>query len=68
MLGRLGLPVWFRKAYFGYHTGVRLRFKLSCGLGEPWTRDGDILQGCPLSMVFIVALYLHWCRALESIF
>ena len=57
VLERLGLPVWFRKAYFGYHAGVRLRFKLSCGLGEP------ILQGCPLSMVLIVALYLPWCRA-----
>ena len=34
------LGVWvclcgFVKAYFGYHAGVRLRFKLSCGLGEP---------------------------------
>ena len=35
VLGRLGLHVWFRKAYVGYHAGVRLRFKLSCGLGEP---------------------------------
>ena len=27
----------------------------------------SIPQGCPLSMVFIVALHLPWCRALESI-
>ena len=67
VLGRLGLPVWFRRAYFGYHANVRLRFKLACGLGSPWTGDGGIPQGCPLSMVFIVALYLRWCRALESI-
>ena len=26
---------------------------------------GGILQGCPLSMVFIVALYTPWCRYLE---
>ena len=32
-----------------------LRFKLSAGLGVPWTRDGGIPQGCPLSMMFIVA-------------
>ena len=32
------------------------------GLGEPWTRDGGIPQGCPLSMMFIVALHLPWCR------
>ena len=65
-LGRLGLPDWFRRAYFSYHCQVRLRFKLA-GLGEPWCRDGGILQGCPLSVVFIVALYVPWCRHLEAL-
>ena len=65
-LGRLGLPGWFRKVYFSYHANVRLRFKLATGLGEAWTRDGGIPQGCPLSMVFIVALYVPWCRFLSS--
>ena len=46
---------------------VRLRCKLAAGLGEPWCRDGGIPQGCPFSMVFIVALYVSWCRHLESI-
>ena len=53
-------------AYFEYHAHVRLRFKLASGLGEPWTRDGGIPQGCPLSMMFIVALYLPWCRYLSA--
>ena len=66
-LGRLGLPDWFRKVYFSFHSQVRLRFKLAAGLGEPWCRDGGIPQGCPLSMVFIVALYVPWCRRLESL-
>ena len=57
---------WFRHAYFEYHAHVRLRFKLASGLGEPWTRDGGIPQGCPLSMMFIVALYLPWCRYLSA--
>ena len=65
VLGSLGLPAWFRRAYFEYHAKVRLRFKLAAGLGEPWIRDGGIPQGCPLSMMFIVALYLPWCRYLE---
>ena len=60
-LSRLGLPGWF-----WHHVRVRLRFKLSCGLGEAWTRDGGIPEGCPLSMIFIVALYLPWCGQLES--
>ena len=65
-LGRLGLPDWFRKVYFSYHANVRLRFKLAAGLGEAWTRDGGIPQGCPLSMVFFVALYVPGCRYLSS--
>ena len=62
VLSSLGLPGWFRYAYFEYHAHVKLRFKLSSGLGIPWTRYGRIPQGCPLSMMFIVALYLPWCR------
>ena len=37
VLVSLGLPVWFRHAYFEFHAHVRLRFKLTSGLGEPWT-------------------------------
>ena len=66
VLSSLGLPAWFRHAYFEYHSHVRLRFKLAAGLGQPWTRDGGIPQGCPLSMMFIVALYLPWCRHLDA--
>ena len=66
VLSSFGLPGWFRHAYFEYHTHVRLRFKLASGLDEPWTRDGGILQSCPLSMMFIVALYLLWCRYLSA--
>ena len=29
-------------------------------------RDGGIPQGCPLSMMFTVALYLPWCRYLAA--
>ena len=66
VLRSLGLPAWFRHANFEYHAHVRLRFKLAAGLGEPWTRDGGTHQGCPLSMMFIVALYLPWCRYLSA--
>ena len=65
VLSSLGLLGWFRHAYFEYHAHVRLRFKLASGLGAPWSRDGEIPQGCPLSMMFIVALYLP-CRYLAA--
>ena len=58
VLSSLGLPGWFRHPYFEHHSHVRLRFMLASGLGEVWTRDGGIPLGCPLSMMFIVALYL----------
>ena len=58
VLRSLGLPAWFRHAYFECHSHVRLGFKLAAGLGQPCTGDGGIPQGCPLSMMFIVALYL----------
>ena len=63
ILSNIGLLAWFRHAYFEYHLHVRLRFKLAAGLGE-WTRDCGIPQGCPLSMMFIVAFFL----ALVSLF
>ena len=40
-LSRLGLPGWFRKTYFAYHSQVRLRCKL---LGESWCRDWGSLR------------------------
>ena len=66
VLSNLGLPGWFRHAYFEYHAHVRLRFKLASGLGQSWTRDGGIPHSCPLSVMFIVSLYLPWCRYLAA--
>ena len=66
VLSSLGLPAWFRNAYFEYNSQVRLRFKLASDLGEPWTRDWGIPQGCPLSMMFLVAFLLPWCRYLAA--
>ena len=40
VLSSLGLPGWFRHAYFEYHAPVRMRFKFASGIGAPWTRDG----------------------------
>ena len=40
---------------------------LLLGLGEPWCRDGGIPQGCLLSMIFIVALCVPWCRHLDAL-
>ena len=60
----MGLPAWNRHVHFEHHAGVRLRFKLASGFGEPWTWDGGTPQGCPLSMMFMGALCVPWCRYL----
>ena len=44
----------FQHACFAYHAHVPLRF--AARLGESWTRDGGIPQGCPLSVMVLVAL------------
>ena len=54
----LGMLIFCIMLKFGFGSS------LASGLGEPWTRDGGIPQGCPLSMMFIVALYLTWCKYL----
>ena len=43
-----------------------LYLKRLAGIGQPWTRDGGIPQGCLLSLMFIVALYLPWCGYLDA--
>ena len=48
VLSSLGLPGWFRHAYFEHHSHVRLRFKLASGLGQSWTRDGWHSSGLSL--------------------
>ena len=45
VLSSLGLPGWFRHAFFEHHAHVWLHFKLASGLREPWTHDGAFLKG-----------------------
>ena len=68
VLSSLGLPGWFRHACSDYHAHVRLRFKLVLVLVNLGLvmGGGGIPQGCPLSVMFTVALYLPWCRYLAA--
>ena len=68
MLSSLLTPLiaWSRKAFFFFFIIMSDFGKLAAGLGEPWCRDGGIPEDCPLSMVFIVGLYVSCCRRLQS--
>ena len=68
VLSSLGLPAWFRHMpTLSIMLMSGLGLSSAAGLGEPWTRKRGIPQGCPLSMMFIVALYLPWCRYLGEL-
>ena len=66
VLSGLVLPAWFRHTYCEYDFDVLLWFELAAGLSEPWSRVEGIPQGCPLSTMFIVALYSLWYLYLSS--
>ena len=71
VLRSLGLSAWFRCVYFSDHAFVRVRFQLGCGLGELWTWDEGIPQGCLLNMILIVALFfcigVTVCNSLDGV-
>ena len=64
-LGKLGLPVWFRKGLIRLPclmSGSGLNLLVVLVRLELGT--GAFIRVAPLCMVFIVALYLPWCGAL----
>ena len=68
VLSSLGLPAWFSACLLSISCSCSASVQTGCWcLGEPWTREGGIPQRCPLSMMFIVVLYLPWCRYLGEL-
>ena len=59
-LGRLGLPNWFRRAYFSFHSRVRLWFKLAAawadhGVGM-WAYSSGLSSEYGVHCCFVCAL------------
>eukprot|EP00973_Karenia_brevis_P048513 6733203-Karenia_brevis.AAC.1 len=42
------------------------RFRCGPGLGRPFRSTNGILQGCPLSVLFLNALMSIWCSAVDA--
>ena len=55
LLEDLGLPDGIARAMKGMYRDLRRRFKLPAGLGKKFNATNGILQGCPLSIVFLNA-------------
>ena len=45
---------------------MRRRFKVGGGVGEEFHTTNGILQGCPLSVIFLNLLVSVWARAVEK--
>ena len=63
VLSSLGLPGWFRHAYFEYHAHVRLRFKLALALVSPGlvmvaglSLEHDVYVACHGVGIFLLRL------------
>ena len=65
LLEDLGLPCGIATAMKGMYRDLSRRFKLPAGLGSPFHATNGILQGCPLSIVFLNALVSVWMTVIE---
>ena len=66
VLSSLGLPAWFRHAYFSSMHMLGCGSSLLLGFVSHGPGVGGIHQGCPLSMMFLVAVYLPSCKYLAA--
>ena len=63
----LGCLVGLRMRTFGIMPVLEFGLSSRPAFGKPGSERRGTPQGCPLSMIFIVALHLPWCRVLESV-
>ena len=66
LVERLGLPDNMMRPIRGIYKKLGRRFKLPAGLGKEWFATNGILQGCPLSVIFLNALVAVWMNGVEK--
>ncbi|KAJ9456836.1 Retrovirus-related Pol polyprotein from type-1 retrotransposable element R2 [Diplonema papillatum] len=62
----MGLPPSVLNAVRGMYRQLRRWFKLPAGLGKEFKATNGILQGCPLSVIFLNALVSVWMYLVEE--
>ena len=63
---RLGFSSSLLDVMQNMYTGLKRFFKLPGGHSAPFKSTCGILQGCPLSVVFMNLIVSMWCRAIEA--
>ena len=66
LVRRMGLPEKVVASMDAMYSNMSMRFRLPSGLGKPFRATNGILQGCPLSVVFLNALVAVWMRTVNS--
>eukprot|EP00973_Karenia_brevis_P033975 4688921-Karenia_brevis.AAC.1 len=62
----MGLPTNVLNAIRAMYSGLERRFQCGTGVGRPFNSTNGILQGCPLSVLFVNALMSVWAAAIEE--
>ena len=66
ILRLMGLPVGMLNAYSSFLDNLVFINSLAGGLGKPHKRACGIPQGCPLSMLFIAAMFRPWLVLMQT--
>ncbi|CAE8600524.1 unnamed protein product, partial [Polarella glacialis] len=48
------------------YSNLRRRFRINGSVGDEFRTTNGILQGCPLSVLFLNALVAIWCKAIDK--
>ena len=63
---RIGMDARLLKAIKGMFDQLQRRFRVNGAVGKPFTSTNGILQGCPLSVIFLNLLICVWIRAVKE--
>lgn len=63
---RIGMDARLLKAIKGMFDQLQRRFRVNGAVGKPFTSTNGILQGCPLSVIFLNLLVCIWIRTVKA--
>ena len=66
LMAELGLHKKILGPMHSMYCNLRRRFKFVGGVGDEFVATNGILQGCPLSVIFVNALMSIWSKSIEG--
>eukprot|EP00973_Karenia_brevis_P086178 11951573-Karenia_brevis.AAC.1 len=62
----MGMPDRLLRPLRHMYSHLCRRFRVTGAVGREFRSTNGILQGCPLSVVFLIALVAIWCKAVRN--